>query len=340
MGRPNEAAINLLVADMLALPDAPASLMEFLDRHSDGNPFFVAEYLRAAVADGLLYREAGRWQVVTDLRSTGLQGRMALPSSLRDLEPAARGLDDDARRLAEAAPTRPGFRDRARAGYDRREDGCLARSAAFSIAVSRRSMTGDSPRPPSDPRRRVRPHRDRSPEGAAPRGHDDDRIDVSGRRRFPVRSSPARHWEGADVMANAVEYLDKAGDFYALRTSAYMDTVRLFGKAADLSGRHRHTTACGRRTASSRSEKRGWGSMTTRPAASSGPRRVDPRFPVAGDEGPKDSRPARRACPAGHPSSWTGPRPGRRFRPSTTKPPVRMPACRSSGDIRKTPGWS
>src|SRR5262249_28840827 len=35
-----------------------------LTRQSEGNPFFVAEYLRAAVEEGLLWRDqGGRWQV-------------------------------------------------------------------------------------------------------------------------------------------------------------------------------------------------------------------------------------------------------------------------------------
>ena len=243
VGRLNEAAINSLVADMLALPDAPPGLMEFLVRHSGGNPFFVAEYLRAAVAEGLLYREAGRWQVVTDSRSTGLQGRMALPSSLRDLvSRRLDGLDDDARRLVEAAATLG--RDfeielvQAMTGASDQElfgalSGLLDRSVLAQIDERRFAFAHHQIRDVAYDRieidRRKALHR-----AAATTIESTHRDDAD----FPLRFvALARHWEGADVMANAVEYLDKAGD-YALRTSAYMDTVRLFGKAADLSGRH------------------------------------------------------------------------------------------------------
>ena len=53
-----------MVGDMLALSPAPEPFVQFLSRQSEGNPFFVAEMLRAAVAEGLLDRDAkGRWQV-------------------------------------------------------------------------------------------------------------------------------------------------------------------------------------------------------------------------------------------------------------------------------------
>src|SRR5207244_854467 len=98
---------NAMVADMLALPAAPAALLEFLVRHSGGNPFFVAEYLRAAVAEGLLYRESGRWQAVDDRHGADVAGRLpTLPSSVRDLvSRRIDGLDATARRMVEAAAT-------------------------------------------------------------------------------------------------------------------------------------------------------------------------------------------------------------------------------------------
>ena len=53
---------------MLAVEEVPAELVEFLERESDGNPFFVAEYLRAAVEGGLLVRDArGRFRLGADI---------------------------------------------------------------------------------------------------------------------------------------------------------------------------------------------------------------------------------------------------------------------------------
>ena len=90
--------------------------MRFLSRQAEGNPFFVAEYLRAAVLEGLLWRDGrGRWQVVESQRARA-GGRedwdatvadfaaLPLPRTLRDL--VARrleGLPPAALRLAQAA---------------------------------------------------------------------------------------------------------------------------------------------------------------------------------------------------------------------------------------------
>jgi tetratricopeptide (TPR) repeat protein/predicted kinase len=95
-----------MVSDMLALLPPPEPLTRYLSAQSEGNPFFVAEYLRTALAAGLLDRdETGRWLV-----EAGTGGGKAsdeglpLPGSVRGL--VARrleGLSEDARRLAEAA---------------------------------------------------------------------------------------------------------------------------------------------------------------------------------------------------------------------------------------------
>jgi predicted ATPase len=63
LSRLDESAVGSMVGDMLAVVPPPAVFVHYLSKHSEGNPFFVAEYLRAAVEDGLLYRmlsEAGR----------------------------------------------------------------------------------------------------------------------------------------------------------------------------------------------------------------------------------------------------------------------------------------
>jgi tetratricopeptide (TPR) repeat protein len=97
LARLEPAAVGSMVGDMLALDPAPESLVSTLTRHSEGNPFFVAEYLRAAVQEGMLVRDQqGRWQVRTD---SPVQ-ELALPRSLhelvsrrmQDLQPEARAL--------------------------------------------------------------------------------------------------------------------------------------------------------------------------------------------------------------------------------------------------------
>src|SRR5262249_46816254 len=62
--RLEEAAVEAVVGEMLALSPPPKPLSAALARHSEGNPLFVAEYLRAAVEEGLLGRDdQGRWQL-------------------------------------------------------------------------------------------------------------------------------------------------------------------------------------------------------------------------------------------------------------------------------------
>lgn len=240
VGRLPEAAINAMVADMLALPAAPSALLDFLVRHSDGNPFFVAEYLRAAVAEGVLYRDAGRWQAAEGNQQSDTDGHAAvLPSSVRDLvSRRLDGLEALARRMVEAAATLGRDFDSdllyAMVGADE-----AASFEALSDLLERQVLddVGDSrlafahhqirdvayERIPVERRRAL--HR-----AAATSIETAHRSDADFALRFV---GLARHWEGAGDIAKAVEYLDKAGD-HALRTSAYMDTIRLLSRAVEL----------------------------------------------------------------------------------------------------------
>ncbi len=85
----DERAIGNMVGDMLAINPPPAEFVRYLARQSGGNPFFVAEYLHAAVDEGLLFRDtSGRWQVAQerDQRATlAVYAALPLPRSLKDL---------------------------------------------------------------------------------------------------------------------------------------------------------------------------------------------------------------------------------------------------------------
>lgn len=101
-------AVGSIVGDMLALAPPPALFVQFLSARSGGNPFFVAEVLRAALAEGLLFRDdRGRWQVAqrSEKQATlALYEALPLPGSVQEL--IARrldGLSAPARKLAEAA---------------------------------------------------------------------------------------------------------------------------------------------------------------------------------------------------------------------------------------------
>jgi eukaryotic-like serine/threonine-protein kinase len=81
-------AVGEMVAGMLALESEPRRFVELLHRQSEGNPFFVAEYLRVAVAEGLLRRDAeGRWQLELEAAedASGAYEDLPLPQGIREL---------------------------------------------------------------------------------------------------------------------------------------------------------------------------------------------------------------------------------------------------------------
>jgi eukaryotic-like serine/threonine-protein kinase len=102
LGRLDEAALGAMAADMMGQRSVPQTLVSFLGRESQGNPFFAAEYMRAAVDAGMLLRDArGHWRHETagaDLTA------LALPHSLQDLvRRRLEALPADAQRLLELA---------------------------------------------------------------------------------------------------------------------------------------------------------------------------------------------------------------------------------------------
>src|SRR5205085_8856502 len=85
----DEATVGTMIADMLALSTPPPVFCRHLAHQSEGNAFFVAEYLRTAVGEGLLWRDQqGRWQVPDAAGAVETQdfaSRLPLPDSLREL---------------------------------------------------------------------------------------------------------------------------------------------------------------------------------------------------------------------------------------------------------------
>lgn len=103
-----EDAVRAIVRDMLALDDAPAQFISFMSKHSEGNPFFVAEYLRAAVESQLFWRdESCRWNLAPSavITTAGADyNNIPLPHSLDSLiRHRLSHLSDDARCVLEAA---------------------------------------------------------------------------------------------------------------------------------------------------------------------------------------------------------------------------------------------
>ncbi|MFN7972704.1 MAG: tetratricopeptide repeat protein [Acidobacteriota bacterium] len=101
LSRLDARGVSRMAADMLATTPPP-ELVTLLARHSEGNPFFVAEYLRAAVASGILKRdESGRWQAGA---GDGAFASLPIPGSLHELVAyRIAGLDQDALVVSQAA---------------------------------------------------------------------------------------------------------------------------------------------------------------------------------------------------------------------------------------------
>ena len=79
--------VQSIVGDMLALRTPPSEFVEFVTHQSEGNPFFVAEYLRSAVTERLLYRDQNHaWQLVGRTGTSPADyASLMLPRSLRKL---------------------------------------------------------------------------------------------------------------------------------------------------------------------------------------------------------------------------------------------------------------
>jgi len=99
--------VSAMAEGMLGARDLSPSLLAFLHSQSGGNPFFVVEYLRAAIDGGALTRDdAAGWRVTAlDRHPLGADGvATAFPASLAALlERRVRDLDESAHRLLRGA---------------------------------------------------------------------------------------------------------------------------------------------------------------------------------------------------------------------------------------------
>ena len=95
--------VSALLRGMLALDQSPMPLASALERKCNGNPFFIIEYLRSAISQGLLRRDAGRWQLGPgrDLFDF-LEESVAVPSGVGMLvEQRLHDLDAEAQHLVQ-----------------------------------------------------------------------------------------------------------------------------------------------------------------------------------------------------------------------------------------------
>ncbi|MBH23035.1 MAG: hypothetical protein CMH57_00980 [Myxococcales bacterium] len=79
--------VTALVREELGLEQPPPALLRFVTEQASGNPFHVSEYLRVAVEQELLVRDAaGRWVLAGDATAlTSYVGHVAEPRSIQEL---------------------------------------------------------------------------------------------------------------------------------------------------------------------------------------------------------------------------------------------------------------
>ncbi|WNG48203.1 AAA family ATPase [Archangium minus] len=98
------ASLRDMVRGMLALREAPDTFLDTLVTHASGNPFFIAEYLRTAIGEGLLSRSTtGEWRLGVPGDQTGALV-LPLPHSIAELiERRLAELGEDGRALVQLA---------------------------------------------------------------------------------------------------------------------------------------------------------------------------------------------------------------------------------------------
>ncbi len=104
--RLDQDAVAAMISDMLALEGPKDAFAEFVARQAEGNPFFVAEHVRTAVTERVLFRDQTHaWQLAKQTSQAAVNYEsLPLPRSLRELlDHRLRKLTHPAQQLALAA---------------------------------------------------------------------------------------------------------------------------------------------------------------------------------------------------------------------------------------------
>lgn len=226
--------VQSLAQELLAGRAVPPELTAVLERQGGGNPFFISEYVRMAVAERVLSRDpTGRWRLEGGAEAAR---RLPVPGSLRELlQRAMERLSPPACAAAEVASIAGRVVDRAlvarlcglpegtapRALQELRDGGVLEeeggelrfRHDAFREAVAARI--------PGERRRALH-------QGCAlaleSRGAGDDPR---------IAGAMAKHWEAAGEPLRACDYLEQAGR-RALALGACGDAIAALKRALEI----------------------------------------------------------------------------------------------------------
>jgi class 3 adenylate cyclase/tetratricopeptide (TPR) repeat protein len=75
----SEGQTHELVSHILANPELPTALLDFLREKSEGNPFFIEEFVQDLVESGALEQRGDAWQLVCDIE------QVQLPETLQEV---------------------------------------------------------------------------------------------------------------------------------------------------------------------------------------------------------------------------------------------------------------
>ncbi|HZS40456.1 MAG TPA: AAA family ATPase [Polyangia bacterium] len=236
LGDIGAAGVASMVRDMLAITDVAPPFVARLAARSEGNPFFVSEYLCAAVGEGLVRRDSGgRWRMpdgpdeellgpapsLRELVGRRLSGLGAPARALarmgavlgREFDlavlAAAAGVDEDtAMEAAEELIARNIFEEadggRLRFSHDKLREIAYAEMSDDERRASHRAAAAA-----------IEAHHGDTPEFAL---------------LYPVL---AHHFTVAGADDKTFEYLEKAGE-QAIGTAAYLEAAGFFGRAIAL----------------------------------------------------------------------------------------------------------
>ena len=234
--------IGAMAADMLGQRQVSRELASFLASQSSGNPFFAAEYLRATVDAGLLFRDdRGRWQQVDGAIDFE---RLGLPKTLKSLVTRRlANLDGSARQLADLAAV---------LGRDLNVDVLCALALELGVVADERTFD-DSLR-----RLLVREVVESTSPGSLRFVHEKlreiayedlplerqralhrasavllERLHTAAGDLERVAATLAHHFEKAGELGRALPYFDRAGEA-AHAMHANQEAIRLLGKAKAL----------------------------------------------------------------------------------------------------------
>jgi tetratricopeptide (TPR) repeat protein len=102
VGRLDRESARAMAIGIVGGAELPEAMVEQVTDHGEGNPFFISEYLRAAVREGVLRRSDGRWQA-HDPDGAGIAS-LPMPPSIRELvEGRFERLSPSAQSMAELA---------------------------------------------------------------------------------------------------------------------------------------------------------------------------------------------------------------------------------------------